>query len=413
MKKIFLYIFIVILITACAGKEKKLSNIALMQAVTPVKQEESHPKDFEKSIPSSAMMLSSLVTFKKSYQKVYADSGVISIAAGKDMIAALKEDEIGFTMPYCSALALKEKYNNIRVYGYDAVIYNGSSMDIYSAKECASIGVYKRVLNGSVEIVPNYIIEWAGSRAVLRNMYNGQVLYNNDTGIPVITAAYINNKPALLQNNGYILTYNEKLKSFVIEGQIPAGYSKIYHQEGKFYGLLSDENKFFVLDNNTLKISEEKNCHVSSNSISALCGSTLITDIEKYHDIPKSENFAASSFSYLTLDKSNLQIYYLETLWQRYLSFNNTAVKACVKNKEVYYKSFSGKIYSQKNGKDKEIPSFPKNCSFKNVVLNYGEFYCYGKVCGKFSSPIKNNQNAVMYRRIEDNAIYYYFDKLN
>ena len=34
------------------------------------------------------------------------------IAAGKYMISALKDNEIGFTMPYCSGLSLKEKYDN-------------------------------------------------------------------------------------------------------------------------------------------------------------------------------------------------------------------------------------------------------------------------------------------------------------
>lgn len=412
MKRLFLISFILLFLTNCAEKQQIIKNSLLLQAATPVKSEPSHPKDFEKSIPESSMIRNSLVSFKKSYQKVYSDSGVNDIAAGKYMISALKDNEIGFTMPYCSGLSLKEKYDRVRVYGYEAVIYNGSYMDVYSAKECASVGVYKRILNGGVEIVPNYIIEWFSSQAVLRNSYNGEILYKGDTGIPVVSAGFIAGKPALLQNNGYLLIYNEKLKSFVIYAQLPSGYNEIYHQEGIFYGTLKDNNKFFVLDNDSLKVSEEINCKVSSHSIAAICGNTLITDIEKYHDLPKAKDFAATSTSYLTLDNKNLQIYYLETLWQRYLSFNFAAPKACVKNKDIYYKSFSGKIYKQSKGIEEEVPSFPKNCNYKNIVLNYGEFHCGSKVCGKYSSPIKNNHQAVMYRRIEDNTVYYYFDNL-
>ena len=134
---------------------------------------------------------------------------------------------------------------------------------------------------------------------------------HNDTGIPVVSAGFIAGKPVLLQNNGYLLIYNEKLKSFVIYAQLPSGYNEIYHQEGTFYGTLKDNNKFFVLDNDTLKVSEEINCKVSSHSIAAICGNTLITDIEKYHDLPKTKDFAATSTSYLTLDNKNLQIYYV------------------------------------------------------------------------------------------------------
>lgn len=413
MKKILLLITIAFFITNCAGKQKKITNIPLYQAVQPVKAEPSHPKDFEKAVPESSMIRSSLVSFKKSYQKVYSDDGINDIAAGKNMISVLKDNEIGFTMPYCSGLTLKEKYNKVRVFGYEAVIYNGSYIDVYSAKECASVGVYKRLLNGSVEIVPNYIIEWFSSQAVLRNSYNGEILYHGDTGIPVVAAGYIANKPALLQSNGYLLIYNNNLKAFVIHAQLPSGYNEIYHQEGVFYGTLKGEKEFFVLDNDTLKVSTEKNCKVSSHSIAAVCGNTLITDKEKYHDLPKSKDFAATSTSYLSYNDKNLQIYYLDTLWQRYLSLNYSKPKACVKNKAVYYKSFSGKIFKQAKGKEEEVSSIPRNCNYRNVILNYGEFYCSGKVCGKFSSPIKNNHNAVMYRRIEDNTVYYYFENLN
>ena len=182
MKRLFLISFILSFLTNCAEKQQIIKNSLLLQAATPVKSEPSHPKDFEKSIPESSMIRNSLVSFKKSYQKVYSDSGVNDIAAGKYMISALKDNEIGFTMPYCSGLSLKEKYDRVRVYGYEAVIYNGSYMDVYSAKECASVGVYKRILNGGVEIVPNYIIEWFSSQAVLRNSYNGEILYKGDTG---------------------------------------------------------------------------------------------------------------------------------------------------------------------------------------------------------------------------------------
>ena len=85
---------------------------------------------------------------------------------------------------------------------------------------------------------------------------------------------------------------------------------------------------------------------------------------------------------------------------------------ACRAGNALYYKSFSGNIYKNVNGKESFVSAVPKNCSSKNIVLNYGEFYCSGKKCGKFAAPIKNNSDAVMYRRIEDNTIYYYFDNL-
>ena len=414
MKKSVLITFcVVFLLYGCAEKQKVITGGQLLQVVSHVKAEPSNPKDFELKIPESSMIRNSLVSFNKTYQRVYSDSNVTSMAAGKEMITVLKPDEIGFTITSCPGLYLKNTYDNVRVYGLEAAIYNSSYIDVYSASECASLGTYPRMLNGSVEIVPNYIIEWAGSQAALRNSYNGDELYTGDTGLLIKAAGYVNGAPVLLQENGYILTYDKSMQAFILTGQIPSGYNEIYHSEGRFYGTLKDEKKFFVLDNDTVKISDNTDCTASPYSVSGLCGTTLITDNEIYHDLPVKDKFASTSTTFITLDKSNINIYYLETVWQRFLSMSYERPKACVSGKSVYYKSFSGSIYQNINGKESKISVMPKKCSSKNVVLNYGEFYCSGKKCGKFAIPIKNNKDAVMYRRVEDNTIYYYFDNLD
>lgn len=411
-KSVLITACIVLLLYGCAEKQKVITNGQLLQVVSPVKAEPSNPKDFEDKIPESSMMRNSLISFSKTYQRVYSDSNVTSMAAGKDMIAVLKPDEIGFTIASCPGLYLKHSYENVKVYGLEAVIYNGSHVDVYSAAECASVGTYPRMLNGSVEIVPNYIIEWAGSHAALRNSYNGDELYKGDTGLLIQAAGYVNGAPVLLQENGYLLTYDKNMKAFVLTGQIPSGYNEIYHSEGRFYGTLKDNKKFFVLDNDTVKISDNTDCTASPHSVSGLCGTTLITDSQIYHDLPVKDKFASTSTTFITLDKSNIQIYYLETVWQRFLSMSYEMPKACVAGNVLYYKSFSGNMYQNIKGKETKISVMPKKCSSKNIVLNYGEFYCSGKKCGRFASPIKNNSEAVMYRRIEDNTIYYYFDNL-
>ena len=411
-KSVLITACIVLLLYGCAEKQKVITNGQLLQVVSPVKAEPSNPKDFEDKIPESSMMRNSLISFSKTYQRVYSDSNVTSMAAGKDMIAVLKPDEIGFTIASCPGLYLKHSYENVKVYGLEAVIYNGSHVDVYSAAECASVGTYPRMLNGSVEIMPNYIIEWVGSQAALRNSYNGDELYKGDTGLLIQAAGYVNGAPVLLQENGYILTYDKNMKAFVLTGQIPSGYNEIYHSEGRFYGTLKDNKKFFVLDNDTVKISDNTDCTASPHSVSGLCGTTLITDSQIYHDLPVKDKFASTSTTFITLDKSNIQIYYLETVWQRFLSMSYEMPKACVAGNVLYYKSFSGNMYQNIKGKETKISVMPKKCSSKNIVLNYGEFYCSGKKCGRFASPIKNNSEAVMYRRIEDNTIYYYFDNL-
>ena len=335
-KSVLIATSMILLLYGCAEKQKVITGGQLLQVVNPVKAEPSNPKDFEVKIPESSMIRNSLISFSKTYQRVYSDSNVTSITAGKDMIAVLNADEIGFTVASCPGLYLKKTYDNVRVYGLEAVIYNSSQVDVYSAAECASVGTYPRMLNGSGEIVPNDIIEWVASKAGLTNWYNEDELYSGDTGLLIKAAGYVNGAPVLLQENGYVLTYDKSMKAFVLSGQIPSGYNEIYHSEGRFYGTLKDNKKFFVLDNDTVKISDNTDCTASPYSVSGLCGTTLITDSEIYHDLPVKDKFASTSTTFITLDKSNIQIYYLETVWQRFLSMSYQLPKACISGSTLY-----------------------------------------------------------------------------
>ena len=412
MKKVFIFSITAVLLLSCASKSKPIVNIPLMQAVEPVKNEPSNPYDFEKRIPESQVIRKSLISFGKTYQRVYSDSDVIGISAGSEMLSVLKNDEIGFTMPYCSGLALNTVYNGVKVAGLDALLYNNSRIEVFSAEECASIGVYKRLLKGGMELIKGYVIEWEGSKAALRNIYNGDILFNDDTGIPIVAAGVMKGKPALLQNNGYLLTYNPSFKAFSLESRLPSGYEYIYHSEGLFYGTLLDKGKFFVLSADDVKVSDETGCKASPFSVSGLCGSVLITDKEKFHDVPQGDAFAAGKGVYMVLQKGNLNIYYLVTEWQRFISMSFSIPKPCSYKNDVYYKSFSGSVFKMSKGLESVSGGIPNGCSYKNTVLNQGNFYCGGKECGKFSSRIKSSEDAVMFRRIEDNKIYYYFENI-
>lgn len=415
MKRLLLLSALLIIISGCAHtKVVRVDNIPLMKAIEPVKVEEADPYKFERSMPSSSMTLNSLISFSKTYPRVYSDDGVLSMGAGSDMLAVLKENEIGFTMPLCSGLVLKKRFYHIRVYGYEAAVFNEERIEVYSARECAMYGSYQRLLRGGVEIIPGHILEWEGSRAVLRNSYNGKVLFNGDTGIPILSAGMIDGRPALLQNTGYLLLYNQEMKSFTLLNQLPSGYDKIFHSEGSFYGTLLKNGKFFIMDAKDAIVSDEENCEASAFGLAGRCGSKLLAGKKIYRDLPDGQFFTANKKSYATLnEEGNFNIYYLDVVWQRFLSMNYTIPKACVSEGALYFKSFSGNTYKIHKGKESKVSSIPENCRYTGVYIKNGDFYCGGrKPCAVFSKIVNKDKNTQMMRRIENNTIYYYFEKI-
>lgn len=416
MRRLLLLPVLIMILSGCVyTKVVRVDNIPLMKALEPVKVEEAEPHVFERSMPSSSMTLNSLISFSKTYPRVYSDDGVLSMGAGSDMLAILKENEIGFTMPLCSGLVLKKKFYHIRVFGYDAAAFNEERIEVYSAKECAMYGSYQRLLRGGVEIIPGYILEWEGSKAVLRNAYNGKLLYNGDTGIPILSAGMIDGRPALLQNTGYLLLYNQDMKSFTLLNQLPSGFDKIFHSEGNFYGTLLNSRKFFIMDSKDAIVSDQTDCEASAFGLAGKCGNVLIAGKKIYRDLPEGQFFTANKKSYATLnEEGNFNIYYLDVVWQRFLSINYSMPKACVSEGALYFKSFSGKTYKIHNAKESEVSSIPENCRYKNVYIKNGSFYCGGrKPCAVFSKRVNKNKNMQMMKRIENNTIYYYFEKIN
>lgn len=412
MKRLLPFLFIIFLFTisGCAGKSKssKINN-DFIKATEPLKTDLNVRNDFEKNMPKSSITLGSVVSFNKAYQRVYSDSNVVGVAAGKKMLAIINKDEIGFSLTSCFALSLSKSYDYVKVYDYNAIAISKSEYEVFSAFDCVSYNSIKRELKGGIELVGDYVIEYEGQIAQLKNYKTKKLLYNHDTGYNVIAAGAVNGKPAILQANGYLLLFDFDLKAFTLISQLPTGFNEIYHYEGIFYGTLDHDNKFFVMDTQGYTISTETNCKASLFSASGLCGTTLITNNTKYHDIHGTDFFAAGMTNFLDFKESGeLNIYYLDIMWEKFMSIKSKP-EVCSYNKKLYYKSYSGNFRLTK-GVESTIKSIPKGCSDEFVKLKHGKFICRGKFCGKYADIVNQNATHYMLRREENNSYYYYFE---
>ncbi len=396
-------------LTACAAKKAPEPNTGLIKAAEPETPAEAGPEDFEKTMPSSSIIRQSLIIFENTYSRVYSDDGVINAAAGDSMAAVLKPGEIGFTMPMCSALVLDGDFTDIWVSGYDALVYGSSRLDYYSAYDCVRYSSLKKALRGPAVLAGGFLMEWEGSKAVMRDARTGGIIFNGDMGSPVASAGKIGEKPVFIQSGGYIMAYNESAGAFAIEGTFPLDFASLAYAGGVFYGTLKT-GEFFTIGDSESNITPYKGCVLSRSSPYAMCGGLLTGGGEEYAGLPQAAAFSSGAGLYLTVKDGNLNIYSLKNSWQRFVSFGYEMPSACRDGSgAVYFKGFSGKAYKIFKASETAVDKIPEKCSAKGVSLENGRFICGGKECGLFAEKINSDDAGTMYRRIEDGKRYYYF----
>lgn len=413
MKNSLIILIISYFIISCASK-KVVVNDELISASNQKETTkiEINPDDFAKNMPSSNIIRQSLIHYENTYSRVYSDDEVINAAGSSKMIAVIKPLEIGFTIPNCPGLVLDGSFANLWVSEYNAVIFGSSRVDFYSAFDCARYASYKKAFNtGPAITLGRYILEWSGSKVVIRDAYNSSIIFNGDVGGNVVTAGLVKGVIGVVLDNRYIMTFKDKIKAFSIEGTFPVDFAYIAYSDNTFYGILKSGEFFTVTDTET-NVTNHKNCTLSHTSPYAMCNGILTNGKEEYKGLPMGDIFSVGVGLYLTINDTTLNIYSLTPSWQRFVALGYELPVGCTDKKGVlYYNGFSGLTYKVSKDNVNVVEQMPKGCNKKNVTLRDGKFYCGKKVCGIFSEIVNQDDKNKMYIRKEEGKVYFYFSK--
>lgn len=406
------------LLSSCATKQRVIqpqNPLPLMRAPAPVEAPESNPTEFEKSIPASSILKKSLFVFDNTYPRIYSDDGILAVAAGEKLLAALKEDSIGFTMPYCSSLVTDGGYNRVKVDGYNALVYGSQKIALFSAEECAGFAQHKRKLKGDVALLGGRIVEWEGSMVFLSEAISGKTLFNGETGLAVATAGIINGETVLIHYNGYITYYDVNARAFAFKGSFPVEFDVLGFSEGKFYGIKKQTKEFFILTERNSELTAFTDCILSGSSPYALCqgGSKLVGQGVSYEGLQKSTYFTANDSFFADIKNGIMSVYSLKPVWQRFLRLDFELPAPCVdKIGDIYFNSFSGGLMKLSKGMQSFVEKRPDKCDEKSVKIKSGKFLCKNKECGVFAERIIESGGDTMFRRIENGQRFYFFNDL-
>ncbi len=401
----------VLLSVGCATAKPQIVEIELTKAFEPQSVEAHIPSEFENTMPSSSLILNSLVVFDQSYAKVFSDGDIISVSGNDKLISVLKKNEIHFTMPSCSALITGEGFYSVSNTGFIAFVDGVSSVQLYSAYDCVMYQEYEKVLRGKAYYINGYIIEVAGTKVAIRQSDNGRLLYNGDVGTNVATAGMIGGKPVVVLDNNYIMGFSDDKNTFSLLGQFPLAFNMLRYSEGMFYGVNSNGNFFTMTDDDTRQY-PLTDCVLSQNSPYALCGTTLIgKDGDFYENVDiDSNNFSVGIGMVAELSNNNLNVFALNRAWQRSIQFSYTMPKPCLASDgAVYIKGFSGDIFRYAEGIETKVSEMPTTCDSESVRISLDKLLCNNSECGKFAKVIKQNNEYYMMNRVENGKQYYYF----
>ena len=421
--RIIFFMFVIPFITySCAMKNEavseknidtQLGGIDVQDTFTPTKNTTNiTPEIFERSVPESLITLSSLTIFEYGYDSLYYGNGLIDFATDDNVIVLLSGDQLVSNVKTCQAMPLNYIFNKVYPYKSFIIVYNYSTIEVYSLKECGKLASYTRALNGDIKVVDDFLIEYESSRVVLRELLTGAQISTVETDLEIATAGEYNGRVSLIHKNGFITYYDKKVNSFLLDTAVNLNFAHINYINSSFYGITND-GAFFTIINGKVTTYEDKNCYISSGSIAAICSTKLLYNGQVYENVPNMGKFIAGKGVFITFNPPEFQMYKLIQAYQKKVQFDYTLPSLCrTSNNTIYFKNFSGKNRKVENKVESATSSIPKSCKPNaKLYIEKGVFVCDNNNCGNFSEKIVIDEETSRYKRLEENKIFYYYNK--
>ncbi|MGA1863219.1 hypothetical protein OWM07_10075 [Deferribacter thermophilus] len=415
MKKFnFRYIFVLILIVfllSCSTKNKSMLNsntdTKVVNIFNDLNENEDNILKFESNMPKSDFILNGVVHFKRRYTVKTITDNVTDFYISNDEVFLLKNGIVKTNIKNCYELLVEDNAKEIRVSGNYIYLNYQNRIDIYDKRQCGKIGKidtssyqynfensfillflnrHFRVLDVTgKEILSGYLFKKIEQGKIFnKKLY----LLNSDNELVVVDVDNkVIGKPDKIKSdkvyflNDYIILEKNK-KYYKLKYEDYLNYSKICYplKKGDYPIFCFDDEKVFSFFD---KLSDSVDKIMSDNEIYFF----------------KSKNM----LKYANLGK---KVYFKEIL------LNRPKLKACKTDNGYILFDIDGDkrfIDTNKYSIDK-LPEKAK-CD-KELTYKYGVFYENGNPIIKIAKVVNENEKYKMLKReIDENNIYYYFDK--
>ncbi len=407
---LFLAFFLASCTTNVAVKKKSVSISVTLKKMFYLP--ESAPEQFEKSFPSSGLILSGITYFKKVYPSVVIATNVKDFSFDKYLVF-LKGKALYISKNYCSKISLKDEFS--RVYEQDMFVIaeNKSKASLFNTELCGRIKSFK--FKGDLYFHYPYLCFIYGKKFTVERIGSSGVFLSGGLTSLILTAGFYKNYLLLFDSIGRLVFIDLKDKRFKGVFRLKRLKNpKINHcflygfSNNRFLSYRIGPNKVKPAFNRVISFP----CVTAGNYPAVLCKGVLYFDnktivLGKMFD----KFFIKKPF---LIGEKNGEVLLVDVAKKRFLKgfiLKKPSFLACIDNGSLYFNDLDGKIKKLDNKTLRLVKSFPDNCTVK-LLFKDGNFERDGKIFYHFAKLIASKNGFEMLKRRIGNTIYYFFEQI-
>jgi len=419
-------LFLALLISACATTTKAPIDKAEKSMMLGVQIKKGlvagdDPSVFEKSMPTSDIILSSVVRFVKEPTVKRLSNDVIDIDYDIGMLAILKKDRIETNRAICPAILLKDdKYLSVSLSGGVALVTGSKYAILADLKECGILHEMDSSGKG-FSLSDKYLLEFTRNsfelydkrrvKKIFDGSFIGEVVMGRVSGENLMFANE-NGKIALMsiKTQKYTAMYPDSID--LKEAYFNDGDVYIYDSDNRLTRLTADFDAGLLSENGQTQAKD--GCFFLKRSDKMFCDG-YIFGLDLAYESPVDADRGLVRDGLIFLIK-NGEVNFVDTTlrYKKSLMLASTEKMLCLKEGKAYFKDFDSSVkYLTASGREQKADQLPEVCdhkfNFKDGNLKRPD----GKVIYDFADVVNRSENTKMLKRVIDDVIYYYFERLS
>lgn len=412
--------FLALALAACAttGEVKPEKPSAIGLQIKKEMTENDNPADFEKLMPDSDILLSSVVKFSKEPTiKTVADD-VIDADYEKGLLVLLKSDRLETNMMDCPSILLgDDRYLSVEVENGLALVTGAKTAKLADIRNCGILQNMDSRGKGFslsdkflLEFSPNAFELYDSKKTAKVNggnflgsvrigrLYGGMIMFANENG-----------KIALMDGNTgkYTAIYPDSLD--IKEAYFDGRNVFVYDSANKLMKLTADYAQGILAENGTAQAKD--GCFFLKRSGRLYCDGYIFgLDTAYKSPAPADRGLVRDGLIFLIKD-GVLSFVDPGLTYKKSILFLSPVNKLCLSEGRAYFKDFDGSArYVTASGTEKRAEDFPESCDYSMDMKDGAVVMPDGKEFYRFADVVNSSDKAVMLKRKIGDDIYYYFE---
>jgi len=378
------------------------------------------PAEYEKVMPHSDVLLSSVVRFSKEPTvKMIADD-VVDLDYEAGLLVLLKSDRIETNRIDCPAVLLKDKPISIRLENGLALVTGPKKSVIADIAQCGLISEMDSAGKG-FSLSDKYFLEFSKNSFSFYDPRNVQRIFGGSF-LGSVFAGDLSGENAMFANeNGKIAIMNVKSRRYtaiypesidIKQLSFQGDDIYVFDSENRLTRLSADFSEGLLKENGTAQAKD--GCFFLKRSGRLFCDG-YIFGLESAYKSPIEAEKGLIRDGLIFLIKDRV-VYFIDVVekYKKSIVFGQQEKKLCLKDGKAYFTDFNNiPKYISASGVENKAISVPETCDhtfgFQKGALRTPD----GKVIYTFAEEVNRSEKAVMLKRVLDGEIYYYFERLS